>query len=83
MSKTKNEFMKQEFTGSLDQMGDEDYLYEQYLMQEKLNEEYWEEQSKKNNSIFPDGLEYDDEYYKSTYLPTEEEEQQNFEQIHK
>ena len=83
MSKTKEEFMKQEFTGSLDNISDEDYLYEQYLMQEKLNEEYWEEQSKNNNSIFPDGMEYDDEYYKSTYLPSEEEEEENFEQIKK
>ena len=41
MSKTKEEFMKQEFTGSIDNIGDEDYLYEQYLLQEKLNEEYW------------------------------------------
>ena len=54
MSKTKEEFMKQEFTGSLDNIGDEDYLYEQYLLQEKLNEEYWEEQSKITSSIFPD-----------------------------
>ena len=48
MSKTKEEFMEQEFTGSLDNMGDEDYLYEQYQLQEKLNEEYWEEQSKRS-----------------------------------
>ena len=34
MSKTKEEFMKQEFTGSIDNIGDEDYLYEQYLLQE-------------------------------------------------
>ncbi len=26
------------------------------------------------HSIFPDGMEYDDEYYKSTYVPTAEEE---------
>ena len=83
MSKTKEEFMEQEFTGSIDNIGDEDYLYEQYLLQEKLNEEYWEEQSKITSSIFPDGMEYDDEYYKSTYLPSEEEEQKNFEQIKK
>lgn len=25
-------------------------------------------------SIFPEGMEYDDEYYKSTYVPTPEEE---------
>ncbi len=49
MSKTKDEFMKQQFTGSLGETGDEDYLYEQYLLQEKMNEEYWEYISKVNN----------------------------------
>ena len=61
----KEEFMKQQQTGSIG--GDEDYLYEQYLMQEKMNEEYWEYVSKKENE--------------PNYIPTEEEEQQNFEQI--
>jgi hypothetical protein len=93
MSKTKEEFMKQQFTGSLDERGDEDYLYEQYLIQEKLNEEYWQWLSIKENkesvfsddvhrdkphSIFPDEVQYDDEYYKSSYLPTKEEEEENF-----
>ena len=63
MSKMQEEFMKQQQTGSIG--GDEDYLYEQYLMQEKMNEEYWEYVSKNDNQ----------------YIPTEEEEQQNFEQI--
>ena len=40
----KEEFMKQQQTGSIG--GDEDYLYEQYLMQEKMNEEYWAEQAR-------------------------------------
>ena len=69
MGKTKEEFMKLQLTGSLGETGDEDYLYEQYLLQEKLNEEYWEYISKKNSD--PD------------YTPTPEEEQQNFEQIQK
>lgn len=69
MSKTKDEFMKQQFTGSLDDRGDEDYLYEQYLMQEKLNEEYWEFVSKTQNQ--------------KEYIPTPEEEEQNFQQIMK
>jgi len=81
MSKTKEEFMKQQFTGSLDERGDEDYLYEQYLLQEKMNEEYWASVS--NGSIFPDDMQYDDEYYKSSYLPTYDEEQQNFREISK
>jgi hypothetical protein len=66
MSKTKDEFMKQQFTGSLDQMGDEDYLYEQYLMQEKMNEEYWEYVSISENQ--------------EQYIPTPEEEQENYNQ---
>lgn len=88
MSNTKEEFMKQQLTGSLEEKGDEDYLYEEYLLQEKLNEEYWQWLSIKENkesvfsddvhrdkphSIFPEGVEYDDEYYKSTYTPTIEE----------
>lgn len=80
MAKSNEEFMKQQLTGSIGG-GDEDYLYEQYLMQEKLNEEYWEQESVKNNSIFPEGMEYDDEYYKSTYLPTPDEEAENYKQI--
>jgi hypothetical protein len=79
MGKTNEEFMKQTTTGSIG--GDEDYLYEQYLMQEKLNEEYWEQKNINDNSIFPDGMEYDDEYYKSSYLPTPDEEAENYKQI--
>jgi len=48
--------------------GDEDYQYEQYLQQQD------------NKSIFPDNWEYDDEYYKSSYLPTKDEEDENFKQ---
>jgi len=59
-------FMKRIQTGSLDEKGDEDYLYEQYLLQEKMNEEYWEYISKTNNQ--------------PEYIPTPEEEQQNFEE---
>jgi hypothetical protein len=69
MGKSKEEFMKQQLTGSLGETGDEDYLYEQYLLQEKMNEEYWEYVSKVNDN--PD------------YMPTPEEEQYNFEQIQK
>ena len=58
MSKTNQEFMKQTMTGSIG--GDEDYLYEQYLLQEKLNEEYWESVSVSNNE--------------EEYIPTKEEE---------
>jgi len=71
MSKTNEEFMKQQLTGSIG--GDEDYLYEQYLAAEQMNEEYWQWKSKQEHSIFPDEVEYTDEYYKSTYKPTIEE----------
>lgn len=62
-------FMKRIQTGSLEERGDEDYDYEQYLLQEKLNEEYWEYVSKLENQ--------------SDYIPTPEEEQQNFEERYK
>jgi hypothetical protein len=71
MSKINNEFMKQQLTGSIG--GDEDYLYEQYIAAEKMNEEYWQWKSVQSHSIFPDEVEYTDEYYKSTYTPTIEE----------
>lgn len=67
MGKMKEEFTKQIMTGSIG--GDEDYLYEQYLMQEKMNEEYWDYVSKSENN--------------PNYIPTPEEEKQNFEQIKK
>lgn len=76
MSKINEEFMKQQLTGSIG--GDEDYLYEQYLAQEKMNEEYWQWKSVQSHSIFPDEVQYDDEYYKSTYIPTKEEEDENY-----
>ena len=76
MSKINEEFMKQQLTGSIG--GDEDFLYEQYLAQEKMNEEYWQWKSVQSHSIFPDEVQYDDEYYKSTYFPTKEEEDENY-----
>jgi hypothetical protein len=79
MSKMNNQFNKELSTGSIG--GDEDFLYEQYLAQEKMNEEYWQWKSTQSHSIFPEGMEYDDEYYKSSYLPTPDEEAENFKQI--
>jgi hypothetical protein len=76
MSKTNEEFMKQQLTGSIG--GDEDFLYEQYIAQEKMNEEYWQWKNVQSHSIFPDEVQYDDEYYKSTYFPTKEEEDENY-----
>ncbi len=80
MAKSNEAFMKQQLTGSIGG-GDEDYLYEQYLAQEKLNEEYWQWKSVQEHSIFPDEVQYDDEYYKSSYLPTPDEEAENYKQI--
>ncbi len=64
MAKSNEEFNKQLQTGSIG--GDEDYLYEQYLMQEKLNEEYWEYVSVMENQ--------------KQYIPTPEEEEENYKQ---
>ena len=66
MSRMDELFMKKIQTGSLEERGDEDYDYEQYLLQEKLNEQYWEYVSKTNNE--------------PEYIPTPEEEEQNFQQ---
>lgn len=66
MAKMKELYLKQLETGSIDDNQDDDYIYEQYLMQEKLNEEYWEYISKKENE--------------EGYTPTPEEEEKNFEQ---
>jgi hypothetical protein len=68
MSKINKEFMKQQLTGSIG--GDEDFLYEQY----------WQWKNVQSHSIFPDEVQYDDEYYKSSYLPTPDEEVENYKQ---
>ncbi len=41
MGAIKQLYMQQFETGTLGEIGDEDYLYEQYLLQEKLNGEFW------------------------------------------
>ena len=79
MSKINEEFMKQQLTGSIG--GDEDFLYEQYIAQEQMNEQYWQWKSVQSDSMFPDEVQYEDEYYKSSYLPTPDEEAENYKQI--
>ena len=64
MSKTNEEFMKQQLTGSIG--GDEDFLYEQYIAQEQMNEEYWQWKSVQSHSIFPD-----EDYIYEQYLAQE------------
>ena len=71
MGKMKELYLEQQ--QSVSGSGDEDYLYEQYLASEKMNEEYWQWRSTQENSIFPNEMEYSDEYYESTYTPTIEE----------
>jgi hypothetical protein len=78
MGKINEEFMKQQLTGSIG--GDEDYLYEQYIAQEQMNEQYWQWKNVQIDSTFPDEVQYDDEYYKSSYLPTPDEEAENYKQ---
>ena len=72
MSKMKELYLEQQQAAS--GSGDEDYLYEQYIAQMQMNEEYWQWKTvQRELSIFPADMEYDDEYYKSTYRPTIEE----------
>ena len=72
MSKMKELYLEQQQAAS--GSGDEDYVYEQYIAQMQMNEEYWQWKTvQRELSIFPADMEYDDEYYKSTYTPTIEE----------
>ena len=72
MSKMKELYLEQQQAAS--GSGDEDYLYEQYIAQMQMNEEYWQWKTvQRELSIFPADMEYDDEYYKPTYRPTIEE----------
>jgi hypothetical protein len=79
MGRMKELFMEyqQQMTGSNADLVDDDYQFQEWLEQ-KANEEieFWD--NVKSGSIFPDDLFYDDEYYKSTYHPTKEEEDAAF-----
>jgi hypothetical protein len=60
-----------------DEFIDDDYLFQQWCESKvKEDSEYWE--SVASSSIFPDDMFYNDEYYKSTYHPTKEEEEAAF-----
>ena len=79
MGKMKELYLEQQQAAS--GSGDEDYLYEQYIAQMQMNEEYWQWKNvQREVSIFPDEVQYDDEYYKSSYLPTPDEEAENYKQ---
>ena len=73
MGKMKELYLEQQQAAS--GSGDEDFLYEQYIAQMQMNEEYWQwKNAQRELSIFPD------EYYKSSYLPTPDEEVENYKQ---
>lgn len=67
MGKMKELYLEQQQAAS--GSGDEDYIYEQYLANEKMNQEYWEWRAKQEVEI----TNCDIEYYESTYTPTIEE----------
>ena len=79
MGKMKELFMEyqQQMTGSNVDMLDDEYQFQQWCEQKASEEmEFWNKI--KNGSIIPEDMFYDDEYYKSTYHPTKEEEDAAF-----
>ena len=84
MGKMKELFMEyqQQMTGSNADLLDDEYHFQEWCEQ-KANEEiqFWNEI--KSGSIFPDDMFYNDEYYKSTYHPTKEEEEAAFKLFNK
>ena len=84
MGKMKELFLEyqQQMTGSNADLLDDEYHFQEWCEQ-KDNEEiqFWNEI--KSGSIFPDDMFYNDEYYKSTYHPTKEEEEAAFKLFNK
>jgi predicted metal-dependent hydrolase len=78
MGAMKELFMQyQEEMRGNDEFIDDDYHFQQWCEQKvKDEQEYWNNVA--SGSIFPEDMFYDDEYYKSTYHPTKEEEEQAF-----
>jgi predicted metal-dependent hydrolase len=78
MGAMKELFMQyQEEMSGQDEFIDDDFHFQQWCEQKaKEDSEYWENVA--SGSIFPDDMFYDDEYYKSTYHPTKEEEDEAF-----
>jgi len=83
MGKMKELFMEyqQQMTGSNADMLDDEYQFQQWCEQ-KANEEieFWNQI--KSGSILPDDMFYDDEYYKTTYIPTKDEEAEAYKLFH-
>ncbi len=68
---------QQQMTGSNADFIDDEYHFQQWLDQRAKEEsDFWS--WVESGSIFPDDMFYDDEYYKSTYHPTKEEEEAAF-----
>ena len=79
MGRMKELFMEyqQQMTGSNADYIDDEYQFQEWLEQKAKEEiEFWDNVA--SGCIFPDDLFYDDEYYKSTYHPTKEEEEEAF-----
>lgn len=84
MGKMKELFIeyKQQMTGSNADYIDDEYQFQEWLEQKAKEEiEFWDNVA--SGSIFPEDLFYDDEYYKSTYHPTKEEEDAAFKLFNK
>lgn len=65
-----------------DEFIDDDYCFQQWCeAKSKEDSEYWLNVA--SGSIFPNDMFYDDEYYKSTYHPTKEEEEAAFKLFNK
>lgn len=84
MGKMKELFIEyqQQMTGSNADYIDDEYQFQEWLEQKAKEEiEFWDNVA--SGSIFPEDLFYDDEYYKSTYHPTKEEEDAAFKLFNK
>lgn len=84
MGRMKELFMEyqQQMTGSNADYIDDEYQFQEWLEQKAKEEiEFWDNVA--SGSIFPDDMFYDDEYYKSTYHPTKEEEAEAFKLFNK
>ena len=84
MGKMKELFLEyqQQMTGSNADLLDDEYHFQEWCEQ-KANEEIQFWNGVASGSIFPDDMFYNDEYYKSTYHPTKEEEEAAFKLFNK
>jgi hypothetical protein len=92
MGRMKELFMEyqQQMTGSNAEFIDDEYHFQKWVEEQRLELKDWidslplvSDPSHITHSIFPSNLFYDDEYYKSTYHPTKEEEDEAFKLFNK